>query len=286
MRRARRRACPAARSGRRRPMGDSVKQAKLLAHVNEQEWCRECPQPNASIDDQAPRRRLFPNINIAFVNQACLTLLCKRMGLRCVGGDRRGRQPEAVRFMKFTPGPNDKFEAAPSTRTRCRGAPAGSDFIDRLSRGRPRTSTWPCPGTSLNIVAEARRILGGRALHGGRRSGVLGVAFKARTSRTPETARGRSSPAVAGRGADVRFHDPLVDSFRASPRKPRQRLALDELLGWADVIVDRSPALARSTGPTSTDARTSSPTRSTAGRGSHVGPRRVLRLGAGWSSPA
>ena len=113
--------------------------------------------------------------------------------------------------------------------------------------------------------------------------GVLGVAFK------PNVQDARNSPAadvlagIADRGADVRYHDPHVPSFRDSAGVTREDTPLDELIDWADAIVvvtahraidwqrvyDRADLVV--------DTVDSS-------AGHRTRPRQVLRLGAGWSA--
>ena len=83
----------------------------------------------------------------------------------------------------------------------------------------------------------------------------------------------------------MRFHDPHVDSYTDAAGIVREETALDELLGWADVVVvvtahtaidwatvyDRAGLIV--------DTVDSSHGRSTR-------ERQVLRLGAGWSTRA
>jgi UDP-N-acetyl-D-mannosaminuronate dehydrogenase len=116
----------------------------------------------------------------------------------------------------------------------------------------------------------------------GARVGVIGVAFKA------DIQDARNSPAAAvlagaaARGGEVRYHDPLVGTFRDASGRVRSSTALDELLAWADVIVvvtahrmidwesvyDRAALVVDTV-----DSSRQHATR----------PRQVLRLGAGWA---
>jgi UDP-N-acetyl-D-glucosamine dehydrogenase len=117
----------------------------------------------------------------------------------------------------------------------------------------------------------------------GSRVAVLGVAFK------PDVQDARNSPAadvialIAERGAEVAFHDPLVDRFRDADGVVRDGRPLDELLAWADAVVvvtaHRAIDWDRVYGTAGLVIDT---VNSSAGRA--VGPRQVLRLGAGWSS--
>ena len=137
------------------------------------------------------------------------------------------------------------------------------------------------PRHVVDLVAEALNDRG-RALKGAR-VGVVGVAFK------PDVKDERNSPAaevlagLAERGAEVRYHDPHVSSFRDASGSVREGVALESLVAWADVVVVvtahrvidwdalyGSAALVVDTVDSSKDRA--------------VGERQVLRLGAGWSS--
>jgi UDP-N-acetyl-D-glucosamine dehydrogenase len=137
------------------------------------------------------------------------------------------------------------------------------------------------PRHVVNLVAQALndRVL---ALKGAK-VGVLGVAFK------PNVQDARNSPAkevlagIAARGAEVRFHDPHVATFRDASGVVRESTKLDDLLDWADVIVvvtahqaiDWAKVYKRS--DLVVDTVDSS-------QGHATRPRQVLRLGAGWST--
>jgi UDP-N-acetyl-D-mannosaminuronate dehydrogenase len=136
------------------------------------------------------------------------------------------------------------------------------------------------PRHVVDLVAEALNDRG-RAIRDAR-VGVVGVAFK------PNVQDDRNSPAadviagIAGRGGDVRYHDPHVASFRDADGVTRTGVDLDDLIGWADVIVvvtahravDWSALYARA--GLVVDTVNSS-------HGQRVIERQVLRLGAGWS---
>ena len=139
------------------------------------------------------------------------------------------------------------------------------------------------PRHVVGLIADA---LNDRGLAvNGAKVGVLGVAFK------PNVRDARNSPAadvIAGaaeRGADVRFHDPHVASFTDAAGVVREETRLDELLGWADVIVVVTPhrdidwATVYERASLVVDTVDSSAGRSTR-------ERQVLRLGAGWSTRA
>jgi UDP-N-acetyl-D-glucosamine dehydrogenase len=117
----------------------------------------------------------------------------------------------------------------------------------------------------------------------GAKVGVLGVAFK------PNVQDARNSPAadvlagIAGRGADVRYHDPHVPSFKDTSGEVRVDTPLDELLAWADAIVVVTAHRDIPWGRVYDEADLVVDTvDSSAGHATR--PRQVLRLGAGWSA--
>jgi UDP-N-acetyl-D-glucosamine dehydrogenase len=132
----------------------------------------------------------------------------------------------------------------------------------------------------VDLVAEALNDRG-KALKGAR-VGVVGVAFK------PDVQDGRNSPAgailpgIVARGAELRYHDPLIQRFRDDTGYVHEGVGLDSLLHWADVFVVVTAHKAidwdhfYAEAPLVVDTVNSS-------RGRGVRARRVLRLGAGWS---
>jgi UDP-N-acetyl-D-glucosamine dehydrogenase len=117
------------------------------------------------------------------------------------------------------------------------------------------------------------------------RVGIIGVAFK------PNVQDHRNSPAaailagLATDGADVRYHDPLVPTYRDSDGAELQSVGLDELLGWADVIVVHTAHRVIDWERVYREASLVVDTvNSSAGRDVDAG--QVLRLGAGWSTQA
>ena len=109
------------------------------------------------------------------------------------------------------------------------------------------------------------------------------MAFK------PNMQDARNSPAadvlagIAERGAEVRYHDPHVPSFRDSVGAVREDMPLDELLDWADAIVVVTAHRAIDWPRVYERADLVVDTvDSSAGHSTR--PRQVLRLGAGWSA--
>ena len=132
----------------------------------------------------------------------------------------------------------------------------------------------------MDLVAEALNDRG-VALNGAR-VGVLGVAFK------PNVGDPRNAPAadvlagLARRGADVRYHDPHVRSFRDAAGTERPSSELGELLGWADVTVALVAHRAIDWDLVYDRASLVVDTMNSA-RGRTIKDRQVLRLGAGWT---
>ena len=156
------------------------------------------------------------------------------------------------------------------------------DFIDRFIEAAGDINL-AMPRHVVDLVAEALNDQG-RALMGSK-VGVLGVAFKANIQDARNSPASEIIAGIAGRGADVAFHDPHVDTFRDASGATRSSTTLDDLLGWADVIVvvtahraiDWAEVYGRADLIVDTvDSSKGHPTR----------PRQVLRLGAGWSTRA
>jgi UDP-N-acetyl-D-glucosamine dehydrogenase len=132
----------------------------------------------------------------------------------------------------------------------------------------------------VDLAAEALNDRS-RALSGAR-VGVLGVAFK------PDVADAREAPAadvlalLRERGADVRFHDPHIARFRDAAGRTDDGVGLDDLLGWADLVVIVTPHRAIDWAAVYERADLILDTVNASRR---VTPRarQVLRLGAGWS---
>ena len=173
----------------------------------------------------------FRNVNIAFVNQ--LALLCERMGLDIWEiVDAAATKPFG--FMPFRPGPGVGGHCIPVDPYYLAWRARHFDFTDRFIE-LAGDINLAMPRHVADLVMEALNEHG-RALRGAR-VGVLGVAFK------PNVQDPRNSPSadviaqLVARGADVRFHDPHIDIFRDASGATHQGHGLDELLGWADVVV-------------------------------------------------
>ena len=247
--------------------------AALLSSINDR--VVEMTSPDAA-ELAKLLENVFRNINIAFVNQ--LALLCERMGLdvwEVIGA----AATKPFGFMRFTPGPGVGGHCIPVDPYYLSWRAREFDFIDRFIETAADIN-FAMPRHVVDLVAEA---LNDRSLAlKNARIGVLGVAFK------PDIQDARNSPAadvlagLAERGADVRFHDPHVATFRDAADVTRESTELGSLIDWADAIVvvtahaaiDWASVYERATLIIDT-------VDSSAGRSTR--PRQVLRLGAGWS---
>jgi UDP-N-acetyl-D-glucosamine dehydrogenase len=222
---------------------------------------------------------VFRNINIAFVNN--LALLCERMGLDVWEViDAAATKPFG--FMKFTPGPGVGGHCIPVDPYYLAFRAREFDFIDRFIE-LAGDINFAMPRHVVDLVGEALNERG-QAMKGSR-VGILGVAFK------PNVQDARNSPAasviagIAGRGAEVAYHDPHVAEFHDSAGVVRESRPLDDLLAWADAVVVLTPhrvidwPRVYERADLVVDTVNSS-------AGYQLRDRQVLRLGAGWSNGA
>ena len=91
------------------------------------------------------------------------------------------------------------------------------------------------PRHVVDLVAEALNDRG-KALKGAR-VGVLGVAFKPDVQDARNSPAGAVLPGIVARGAELRYHDPLIPRFRDDTGDVHEGVGLDSLLHWADVFV-------------------------------------------------
>jgi UDP-N-acetyl-D-glucosamine dehydrogenase len=254
----------------------TTRAAALLTNINDN--VIEMSSPDAA-ELSKLLENVFRNVNIAFVNQ--LALLCERMGLD-VWEVINAAATKPFGFMKFTPGPGVGGHCIPVDPYYLAWRAREFDFIDRFIE-LAGDINFAMPRHVVDLVADALNDRG-KAVKGAK-VGVLGVAFK------PNVRDARNSPAadviagVAERGAEVRYHDPHVESFKDAAGVVRDETGLDELLGWADAIVvvtahrDIDWAAVYDRAELVVDTVDSSAGRSTR-------DRQVLRLGAGWSTRA
>jgi UDP-N-acetyl-D-glucosamine dehydrogenase len=254
----------------------TARAAALLRHVNDR--VIELSSPDAA-EMAKLLENVFRNVNIAFVNQ--LALLCERMGLD-VWEIIDAAATKPFGFMRFTPGPGVGGHCIPVDPYYLSWRAREFDFVDRFIE-LAGDINLAMPRHVVDLVAEALNDRG-RALNGAC-VGVIGAAFK------PDVRDPRNSPAaevmagLAQRGGEVRYHDPLVESFTDADGVERPSTELDALVDWADVLVvvtaHRSIDWDRlySAAGLVVDTVNSS-------RGRPMRDRQVLRLGAGWSNPA
>jgi UDP-N-acetyl-D-glucosamine dehydrogenase len=251
----------------------TARAAALLGRINEH--VVQLSSPDAA-ELAKLLENVFRNVNIALVNQ--LALLCERMGIDVWEViDAAATKPFG--FMRFSPGPGVGGHCIPIDPYYLAWRAREFDFVDRFVE-LAGDINLAMPRHVVDLVAEALNDRG-RALKG-TRVGVLGVAFK------PNVRDSRNSPAgdvIAGlraRGADVTFHDPHVESFKASDGVETSSTPLAQLLGTSEVVVVITPHAAidwdavYGTASLVVDTTDSS-------RGRAVAPRQVLRLGAGWA---
>jgi UDP-N-acetyl-D-glucosamine dehydrogenase len=252
----------------------TTRAAALLGRINDN--VVELSSPDAA-ELAKILENVFRNVNIALVNQ--LALLCERMKLDIWEViDAAATKPFG--FMRFTPGPGVGGHCIPVDPYYLSWRAREFDFVDRFVE-LAGDINLAMPRHVIDLVAEAlndrdRPVKGSRV-------GVLGVAFK------PDVRDERNSPAadilagLATRGADVRYHDPHVPSFRDADGTRREGVDLDALLEWAHVILVVTPHRAidwdrvYEVADVVVDTVDSSKHRATR-------DRQVLRLGAGWSS--
>ena len=248
--------------------------AALLRNINEHVVTMTSPD---AAELSKLLENVFRNVNIAFVNN--LALLCERMGLD-VWEVINAAATKPFGFMKFTPGPGVGGHCIPVDPYYLAWRAREFDFIDRFIE-LAGDINFAMPRHVVDLVAEALNDRG-KALKGAR-VGVLGVAFK------PNVRDARNSPAadviagIADRGADVRFHDPHVATFKDAKSVVRENQGLDDLLGWADVIVVVTAHAAIDWARTFERAELIVDTVDSS-RGRSTQARQVLRLGAGWSA--
>jgi UDP-N-acetyl-D-mannosaminuronate dehydrogenase len=132
----------------------------------------------------------------------------------------------------------------------------------------------------VDLVAEALNDRG-KALKGAK-VGVVGVAFKPDVQDARNSPAGAILPLVIERGAELRYHDPLIPTFRDDAGTVHEGVGLESLLAWADVLVIVTPhrVIGWAELFASSDLVVDTVN---ASRGRPVGDRQVLRLGAGWS---
>ena len=251
----------------------TARAAALLRNIND--TVVELSSPDAA-EMAKLLENVFRNINIAFVNQ--LALLCERMGLDVWEViDAAATKPFG--FMKFTPGPGVGGHCIPVDPYYLSWRARAFDFTDRFIEVAADVNVG-MPRHVVDLAAEALNDRS-RALSGAR-VGVLGVAFK------PDVGDAREAPAadvlalLRERGAEVRFHDPHIARFRDAAGRTDDSVALEDLLGWADLVIivtaHRAIDLAAVFAGADLILDTVNASRRATPR-----PRQVLRLGAGWS---
>jgi UDP-N-acetyl-D-glucosamine dehydrogenase len=251
----------------------TARAAALLGRVNDRVVQMSSP-------DAAEMAKLlentFRNVNIAFVNQ--LALLCERMGLD-VWEIIDAAATKPFGFMRFTPGPGVGGHCIPVDPYYLAWRAREFDFTERFIE-LAGDINFGMPRHVVDLVAEALNDRG-KALKGAK-VGVVGVAFKPDVQDARNSPAGAILPLVIERGAELRYHDPLIPTFRDDAGTVHEGVGLESLLAWADVLVIVTPhrVIGWAELFASSDLVVDTVN---ASRGRPVGDRQVLRLGAGWS---
>jgi UDP-N-acetyl-D-glucosamine dehydrogenase len=220
----------------------------------------------------------YRDVNIAFANE--LSLITEALRLDVWEVIRLANQHPRVNVL--SPGPGVGGHCIPVDPYYLSWRARQFDFVDRFVE-LAGDINLAMPRHVLDLVAEALNERG-RSVRGAT-IGVLGVAFK------PDVRDARNSPAadviagLAERGGDVRYHDPHVPSFRDAAGVTRSSMELDTLLADSDVVVVVTGHRAIDWDRVYADAGLVVDTVNNS-RGRSVRDRQVLRLGAGWATPA
>ena len=253
--------------------GGTARAAALLGTINSR--VVELSSPDAA-ELAKLLENVFRNVNIALVNQ--LALLCERMGLD-VWEIIDAAATKPFGFMPFRPGTGVGGHCIPVDPYYLSWRAREFDFVDRFVE-LAGDINLSMPRHVVDLVGEALNEHG-RAIKGAR-IGILGVAFK------PNVRDPRNSPAadiialLRDRGANVEFHDPHVASFRATNGEVFESRPLEAVLDDVDVTVVVTPHDAIDWDAVYRPGRLIVDT-TYSSRGRAVGPRQVLRLGAGWA---
>jgi UDP-N-acetyl-D-glucosamine dehydrogenase len=248
--------------------------AAVLSNVNE--TIVQMSSPDAA-EMAKLLENTFRNVNIAFVNQ--LALLCERMGLDVWEViDAAATKPFG--FMKFTPGPGVGGHCIPVDPYYLAWRAREFDFTERFIE-LAGDINFGMPRHVVDLLGEALNDRG-KALKGAR-VGVLGVAFKPDVQDARNSPAGAILPGIVARGAELRYHDPLIPKFRDDGGVVHEGVSLDSLLHWADVFVVVTPHKAVEWDRFYEEAGLVVDTVNSS-RNRTVRDRQVLRLGAGWKA--
>jgi len=219
---------------------------------------------------------VFRNVNIALVNQ--LAVLCERMGLdvwEVIGA----AATKPFGFMPFWPGPGVGGHCIPVDpyylAWRARQFGVADRFVELAA-----DINGTMPTHVADLVASALERTGKQLA--GARVGIVGVAFKSNVRDVRNAPAADVMAELAGRGAELGYHDPHVRSATDSAGNTYESVPLGGLIAASDVVValvrhDRVDwELVYEKAPLIVDAINSS-------AGHPVRSGQVLRLGAGWS---
>jgi UDP-N-acetyl-D-glucosamine dehydrogenase len=182
-------------------------------------------------------------------------------------------------FMRFTPGPGVGGHCIPVDPYYLAWRAREFDFTERFIE-LAGDINFGMPRHVVDLVAEALNDRG-KAMKGSR-VGVVGVAFKPDVQDPRNSPAGAILPLVLERGAELRYHDPLIPRFRDDTGTVHEGVTIDALLHWADVLVIVTAHRQVEWDHLFAGADLIVDTVN-ASRGRTVADRQVLRLGAGWS---
>jgi UDP-N-acetyl-D-glucosamine dehydrogenase len=171
---------------------------------------------------------IFRSVNIALVNE--LAILCERMGIDVWEVvDAAATKPYG--FMRFDPGPGMGGHCLPVDpfylTWRAREFHMSTEFIELAGKINQQMPS--------HCVARIERALNDAAKPvRGSRITILGVSYKAGVGDLREAPALRIMEVLAGRGAELSYHDPFVASL---PEFGLKNLPLEEAISGADAVV-------------------------------------------------
>jgi UDP-N-acetyl-D-glucosamine dehydrogenase len=173
----------------------------------------------------------FRAINIGLVNE--VALMCDRLGLDVWEViDAAATKPYG--FMKFTPGPGLGGHCIPVDPTylswKMKSLNFTARFIELATDVNGHMPEYVIEKITALLNEERQAVNGARIL-------LLGVAYKADVSDVRESPALDIARGLHERGANVRYHDPLVAELRLDTHSQKSVDLTDEELSAADLVV-------------------------------------------------
>lgn len=174
----------------------------------------------------------FRHVNIALVNE--MAKFCKELGID-IWEVIRGASTKPFGFMKFTPGPGVGGHCIPidpnylSYEVRDKlGYPFRFvELAQEINNSMPRYIT----DRVAELLNEHRKPLNGSDVL------LLGVTYKANIADQRESPARPVAELLRARGANIRFHDPMVDVWRLDSGAVAREANLDDAIKDSDVVV-------------------------------------------------